>query len=1083
MTEPDHHLGPAEADAEAVASADSVQEIYAALAPELLDAAVDEAVDDPVTFGLLASQQVHVVLVAHHGARWLPRTLEALRRVDGPITSVTAVDTGSRDDTADLLAHAPIVSTVLRVEAATGFPAAVSTAVAAVPSPALAPAPARADGRLVDATGSQEWLWLIHDDSAPHPDALRWLLHAAIEYDAAVVGPKVLDWEGRRLLVEMGLSITGSGRRYTGLEGREFDQGQHDDRRDVLAVGTAGMLVRRDVWDLLGGLDPQIDLFRDDVDFGRRARLAGHRVVVEPRAVVEHAAAATTGRRRLGATRDRGPLTDRRNAVHVLLSNAGRWAFVPVLLRVLAGSLLRSVGFVAGKVPGVAWDEVVAVGSAVRPGRLASARRWRRDVPRTGSVRGLRPTLGTQVRHALDNASAVVSGRGSGQDVPQARRRSVPQQALVGDEHEALDVGDGWLARISGRPGVWLVAAMTVLTLVSARTVLVGGALQGGALLPAPDSAGDWFAFYVAGWHPVGLGSAEGAPPYVAALAGMSVPLLGSASGVVSLLMLGAVPAAAGSAWWALRGLPVTVPVRLWAAATYGVLLLSTGAVAAGRLGTCATAIVAPIGMRAVAAALHRGAPLRYAWRAALLLALAAAFTPVVWPITAVAALVATAVTWREAAGVARWLVVSLTPAVLLLPWLPTLAARPELLLGEAGLTGEAGQLSDPALPAWAPVLLGTGGPGALPAGMLVIVLVLGLLALVVSRSRPVRLSWVLATVAMAAAVVTSRVALSTPAGQGTAAGWPGPAVVVAGLGLLAAAAVAIDPAALWVRDRRLATGVVLLAIASTAVVGVQGLATSTSDPLVRSDDALLPVYVVEESAGPDQVRTLVLRQTGTDESATVEFTVAGAAPATLGDAEVLDPAGADLLAPVVSDVVAARGAASAGRLAAFGVRYVFIPDLAATDLVEALDGQPGLVRASAPDGGAVWRVEGTTARVRLLDVAQSSEQPVGVVVPAGPVEVTATIDASSARTVVVADLDDEGWSATLDGVALERTTHAGGLLAFDLPEGTGELRIVYDDPSRAWLVAVQAAALLGVLVLMLPTLGGRRESLEESLL
>ena len=40
------------------------------------------------------------------------------------------------------------------------------------------------------------------------------------------------------------------------LDEDEIDQGQHDDREDVLAVGTAGMLVRPAVWDELGGTDP-----------------------------------------------------------------------------------------------------------------------------------------------------------------------------------------------------------------------------------------------------------------------------------------------------------------------------------------------------------------------------------------------------------------------------------------------------------------------------------------------------------------------------------------------------------------------------------------------------------------------------------------------------------------------------------------------------------------------------------------------------------------------------------------------------------------------------------------------------------
>ena len=112
----------------------------------------------------------------------------------------------------------------------------------------------------------------------------------------AVVGPKIRAWHERRLLLEVGVSIARSGRRETGLERREQDQGQHDGVHDRLAVSTAGMLVRRDVWEALGGLDRAFPLFRDDVDFGWRANLAGHRVVCCTDAVVYPAAAAARGR-------------------------------------------------------------------------------------------------------------------------------------------------------------------------------------------------------------------------------------------------------------------------------------------------------------------------------------------------------------------------------------------------------------------------------------------------------------------------------------------------------------------------------------------------------------------------------------------------------------------------------------------------------------------------------------------------------------------------------------------------------------------------------------------------------------------
>src|SRR3981189_1310626 len=94
-----------------------------------------------------------------------------------------------------------------------------------------------------------EWIWLLHDDCEPAPDALEKLLRAASKDRTVVVGgPKVLDGQDRRTLCEVGVSIDRAGRRVTGIDPGEIDQGQHDHKRAVLAVGSAGMLVRRGAW-------------------------------------------------------------------------------------------------------------------------------------------------------------------------------------------------------------------------------------------------------------------------------------------------------------------------------------------------------------------------------------------------------------------------------------------------------------------------------------------------------------------------------------------------------------------------------------------------------------------------------------------------------------------------------------------------------------------------------------------------------------------------------------------------------------------------------------------------------------------
>src|SRR5450830_1998982 len=148
------------------------------------------------------------------------------------------------------------------------------------------------------APAGQAWLWLLHDDSAPEPSALAELVRAVERAPSvAIAGVKQRTWTDPPRLLEVGVRTSRSGRRMTGIDDAGVDQGQHDGRDDVLGVGIAGALVRRDVWDALGGTDPALGTFGDGLDLSRRARLAGHRVVVVPSAAVRHAQAGYHGLR------------------------------------------------------------------------------------------------------------------------------------------------------------------------------------------------------------------------------------------------------------------------------------------------------------------------------------------------------------------------------------------------------------------------------------------------------------------------------------------------------------------------------------------------------------------------------------------------------------------------------------------------------------------------------------------------------------------------------------------------------------------------------------------------------------------
>ncbi len=344
---------------------------------------------------------VTAVIVAHDGAAWLPRLLEALNEQTRPAQRVVAVDTGSRDRSGAVLTAQLGQGGVFGMDRSTGYAAAVQRAVqhkaASVPVPAgpggagthAASGRAGASGR--GGPDQVEWLWLLHDDCEPAADALEQLLRGAAETPtAAVLGPKLMGWTDRDVIVEAGLTIDTAGRRITGIEPREVDQGQHDGDRDALAVSSAGMLVRRDVFEQVGGFDPGMALFGEDIDFCWRVHGAGFRVRVITDAVVFHAAAATKGRRPISVGR-RARLLDRRNGLITLLGNLPAGPMLTALIGNLTLSLLRTMFYLVAKRPTAALDESAAVlGVAGHPLRLAKARRLRARGRRAayGALRG-----------------------------------------------------------------------------------------------------------------------------------------------------------------------------------------------------------------------------------------------------------------------------------------------------------------------------------------------------------------------------------------------------------------------------------------------------------------------------------------------------------------------------------------------------------------------------------------------------------------------------------------------------------------------------------------------------------------------
>lgn len=67
------------------------------------------------------------------------------------------------------------------------------------------------------------------------------------------------------------------------------DVGQFDYIADILSAKSAGCIIRRDVFDKIGGFDEDFYMYLEETDLSWRVWLAGYRVVFIPQAVVYHA--------------------------------------------------------------------------------------------------------------------------------------------------------------------------------------------------------------------------------------------------------------------------------------------------------------------------------------------------------------------------------------------------------------------------------------------------------------------------------------------------------------------------------------------------------------------------------------------------------------------------------------------------------------------------------------------------------------------------------------------------------------------------------------------------------------------------
>ena len=1010
----------------------------------------------------MTATRITALLVVHDGASWLPEVVASITSQSRSADQILAIDTGSRDASAKLLKGARIPTVTL--DRATSFGQAIQYGLSQLPAPI---------------EGVEEWLWILHDDCALDPRALEELLAALSDRPNIVMaGPKLLGWHDRTHLLEVGISIATNGSRWTGLEPHEYDQGQHDGNHEVLSVSTAAALIRRDVFEELGGFDVNLELFRDDVDFGWRVHTAGHSVLAVTSAIGFHAQAASSERRDIdiaGAPLHRPLLLDRRNAAYVLLANSSWWKLPLLSLQLLGGATIRSIAYLFAKLPGYASDEILAIASLlIHPGELLGARKSRKSqrLVSSGVVGRFIPSRWTQLRsgasHLIERIRTKVFPDDKSEDLP------VISDLEINEDEDILQPLQSNLWRsIFTKPLVIVSTFLLVLTLGWTRHRW--GAISGGALAVSPAGTSDIWKFFLQSWHQVGMGSNVAAPAWILFIGAGSLFTFGSVPAFISIFFIIAPFLALWSAHRLLRTLTNSSILSAIAALLYALSPVAISAINGGHLGVAVLLILLPFFLSNLGQWKRvEDRSIRNLFAIALFIWVLQAFNPSLIIILFAASLYLIVSDFLAASRnikdpvfltrLARRSIVLFVPIILALPNSLTFLLHPSRLLVEIGIMqpGGGGNLA---------LLANPGGVGSLPWWSISPITLL-LVVTYFSTTKAREYAQYGITFLLVGAFVASL--------QVTGNGSTNKDYVFAGSFLVIATALSVIATVIMFDDVRsrlenshfnyqhIAVGLVILLSTSYSVTSsLWVFSAGAASPLQRKAEPVLPAFLAVEA----DAKTLVIRPVIEDEARTLAYYIARGGEITLGQPDI-SIENTEVITRAVEGLIDNTGVGSSKIFAAFGIKYVFVKNPANQELIQTIDGLGGFNRASATDAGTVWKVAQPTGRAIFTDF----EGKTTVL----PMEVAAVI-APGAGTLTLTENYSQGWQALAGGVRLDRSENEIGLPQFKVFEA-GEVIFLHDGTSRrAWL-SIFLIALVTTIVMALPAGRKRRELADREL-
>jgi GT2 family glycosyltransferase len=445
---------------------------------------------------------VVAVVVSSDPGPWFEACLDSLRVQDYPNLSILVVDAASGEPIAPRVARVVPDAFLRRLEENRGFGPSANVVTTLV-------------------EGSTHFLF-CHDDVVLDPDAVRRMVEEAFRENAGVVAPKLVSFDDPEFIVQLGLGVDRFAAPVRRVAHLEFDQQQYDETQEVFAAPGACTLVRSDLFVALGGFDPQISMFGEDVDLCWRAHLLGARIIVAPLARVRHREATAARLRPLPEARG----LQWRHEVRAVLKNYGSVRRAVITAELMLWSVIEVAYFAAR-------------GRRSRVRQVIGAWRWN-----FSSAQGLKQARAEvqRSRRINDRELSALLTRGSFR----VSRFLGPLFEEIAERRRARRVAPVHPFDEARRhPKVTAaVVAAAVVVIFGSRSILFGHLPLVGTFLPLP-SATSLLGHYFGGWLDGGVQRPGPASPAFGILGLVGIVFIGAMGVVEKVVIFGSIVAGA----------------------------------------------------------------------------------------------------------------------------------------------------------------------------------------------------------------------------------------------------------------------------------------------------------------------------------------------------------------------------------------------------------------------------------------------------------------------------------------------------------------------------------------------------------